>query len=111
MKLTDCTKAELLWVIDRADSLSLGGVSDYISRALIDLKFEREMARLKKADELAKTAKKYSDEYMEILAQYDGKKFLDIPADVLRKADRALQRSREANAQWAKLMGIKIPRR
>lgn len=111
MKLTDCTKAELLWVIDRADVLSLGGCCRYTGMALRELECKRERARLDKADELAKTAKKYADEYCAIMKHYDGRRLIDIPTDVIKKADAALKRSREANAQWAKLMGIKIPRR
>ena len=111
MKLTDCTKAELLWVIDRADVLSLGGCCRYTGMALRELECKRERARLDKADELAKTAKKYADEYCAIMKPYDGRRFIDIPTDVLKKADAALKRSREANTQWAKLMAIKTRRR
>ena len=34
MKLSDCTKAELLWVIQRAKEHSLGSINGYIDHAL-----------------------------------------------------------------------------
>lgn len=37
MKLTDCTKSELIWVIEQAGKLSLGDTEYYINRALNDL--------------------------------------------------------------------------
>ncbi len=38
---------------------------------------------------------------------YDGKRLVDIPASVLRKADAALKESREADRKFFKIMGIK----
>lgn len=34
VKLTNCTKAELLWVIEQAERLSLGNTRHYIDQAL-----------------------------------------------------------------------------
>lgn len=107
MKLKDCTKAELLWVIEQAERLSLSDISYYIDRALNDLEYKREMDRIEKAKELAEISHKAAMEYVDIMKPYEGQKIIDIPIEVLKKADSALKRSRDANQKWAKLMQIK----
>ena len=41
-----------------------------------------------------------------MLAPYDGVRFIDIPLDVLKKADAAMNKARDADALWSKLMGV-----
>lgn len=50
MKLSDCTKAELLWVIQRAKEHSLGSINGYLDHALSDLHWKRAQDRLKRAE-------------------------------------------------------------
>lgn len=107
MKLKKCTKAELLWVIEQAEKLSLGDIHYWIDRALDDLEYKKELDRIEKAKKLAETAFQASQEYVDILKPYEGQKISDIPLDVLNKADSAMKRSREANKKWARLIGIK----
>lgn len=107
VKLKNCTKADLLWVIKQAEKLSLGDIHYWIDRALDDLEHKKELDRIERAKELAETAFQASQEYVKILKPYEGKKIIDIPMDVLEKADFALKRSREANKKWAQLIGIK----
>lgn len=108
MKLKDCTKAELLWVIDHAKKHSLGMVGSYIDNALADLEYKREMDRIDQAKQLADTARKARVEYAELLKPYEGKKLTEIPLDVLEKADEAMNRARGADKKWYRLMGIKM---
>lgn len=108
MTLKDCTKSELLWVIDHAKRHSLGMVGSYIDNALADLEYKRKMDRLDQAKKLADTASKARVEYVELLKPYDGKKLTEVPLDVLKKADDAMKRSREADKKWYRLMGIKM---
>lgn len=42
-----------------------------------------------------------------ILQPYEGKPIRDIPMEVLKKADLALKRSKNANTEYCKLMKIK----
>lgn len=50
MKLSDCTKAELLWVIQRAKENSLGSINGYLDHALSDLHWKRAQDRMKRAE-------------------------------------------------------------
>lgn len=104
MRLQECTKAELLWVIEQAERHSFSDISHYIEMALDDLRYKREIDRIEKAKEQAEISFKAAMEYDEILKPYEGRKIIDIPIEVLKKADSALKRSRNANQKWAKLM-------
>lgn len=106
MKLQDCTKKELLFVIRTAKKYGLGSFDFAIDRALNDLEYQREKSRIKKAEELSKVAHDARMEYIEILSPYDGKRLIDIPEDVLVKADQARQKAQKADEQWMKLMKI-----
>ena len=106
MRLSDCTKADLLWIIKTMCKYDL---SDRTLRlALNDLAYEKERERIDRADQLVKTARDASQRYIELLKPYEGMPILDVPLDVLNQADAALAESRAANKQWAKLMGVKI---
>lgn len=107
MKLTDCTKSELIWVIEQAGKLSLGDTEYYINRALNDLQFQREMERIEKAEKLTEISRKATEEYVQLLKPYEGKAISEVPLDVLRKADLALKRSKEANEKYCRLMRVK----
>jgi hypothetical protein len=52
MKLSDCTKEELLFVIKRIQFYSLSG-DYYVQRALGDVKEEREARKLREARRLS----------------------------------------------------------
>ena len=106
MRLSDCTKADLLWIIKTMCKYDL---SDRTLRlALNDLAYEKERERIDRADQLVKTARDASQRYIELLKPYEGMPILDVPLDVLKQADAALAESRAANKQWAKLMGVKM---
>ena len=108
VKLTNCTKTELLWVIEQAERLSLGNTRHYIDQALDDLEYKRNIDRIKKAKEFAEISHKAAVEYEMILEPYEGKPIRDIPMEVLKKADLALKRSKNANEKYLKLVRIKL---
>lgn len=106
MKLSDCTKADLLWIIKQ---ICKDELSDHrLQWALNDLEYEKERERLDRADQARQAASAASQRYIELMAPYDGASLTDVPKDVLQKADAAMAESRAANKQWAKLMGVKI---
>ena len=52
MTLKDCTKAELLWIIDRLRNRGLYRLDTIIAIALNDLEYQREQKKLDEADRL-----------------------------------------------------------
>lgn len=104
MTLQQCTRADLLFVIDRMCRHSLNKWE--LEQALNDLAHEKEIARIEEAKKYAKLANDARKEYISTLAPYDGMKLLDIPMEVLKKADALQKQAAAADRKWAKLMGI-----
>lgn len=106
MNLSDCTKADLLWIIKQ---ICKDELSDHrLQWALNDLEYEKERGRLDRADQARQAASAASQRYVELMKPYEGMPLFKVPMDVLQQADAALAESRAANKQWAKLMGVKV---
>lgn len=106
MKLADCTKADLLWVIRRMCQLNL---SDRELRiALCDLEDRKETERIAKAQRLLDIQRDATQQYAEIIRLYEGKPISAVPMAVLEEADAALAEARAADRKWRKLMGVKV---
>lgn len=104
MKLEECTKQELLWVIRRARENSLGSINGYLDHALSDLHWKKAQDRLKRAEELSKEADQARGRFVELLRPYDGKKYMDIPRNVLEAANSAIQRADRLDREYLKIM-------
>lgn len=106
MKLSDCTKADLIWIIK---TICKEELSDFrLQCALNDLEQEKERKRLDRADQALQASSAASQRYIELLKPYEGMPLLDVPMDVLKQADAAMAEYRAANRQWKKLMGVKM---
>lgn len=105
MDLKKYTKDDLIWIINRLCPTPLGGTQ--LSRAVSDLEFEKENQRLAEADKNAHIAYDKRQQYLDLLKPYDGWRLIDIPLDVLEKADRLMREAQDADAKWNKLMGFK----
>lgn len=106
MNLSDCTKADLLWIIKQ---ICKDELSDHrLQWALNDLEYEKERERLDCAKQLLQVSSAASQRYIELLKPYEGMPLIEVPMDVLQQADAALAESTAANKQWAKLMGVKV---
>ncbi|HJA47952.1 MAG TPA: aldehyde dehydrogenase family protein [Candidatus Agathobaculum intestinipullorum] len=106
MNLSDCTKADLLWIIKTMCKYDLSALS--LQRALNDLEWEKERDRLARADQALQASSAAYQRYIELIKPYEGMPLTDVPMDVLKQADAAMAESRAANKQWAKLMGVKM---
>lgn len=104
MKLSDCTKAELLWVIQRAKEHSLGSINGYLDHALSDLYWKRAQDRLKREEAISQEADQVRGRFVELMRPYDGKRYMDIPRDVLEAAKTAIQRADKMDREYLKIM-------
>lgn len=95
MDLNDLTKADLVWLINRMKMYCCG--SREYDRAMDDL-MGKEMDRQAQIAHDARVA------YCDLLKPYDGKRLIDIPLDVAKKADAAMRRAQAADRKWYKLM-------
>lgn len=105
MKLNDCTKADLLWLIKRMCQLNLSDRA--LHTALRDLEYHKEREQTGKAQQQLEIQRAATNRYIEILRAYEGKPISAVPMAVLEEADAALAEVREADRKWRKLMGIK----
>ena len=102
MTLKQCTKAELLWVIDRACKHNL---SDWaVKAALRDLELEKIRKSTDEADRLAQLAHDKRMEEIDLLKPYEGWLIKDIPLEVLEKAIKLQKQAEETDRKWEKLM-------
>lgn len=106
MNLSDCTKADLLWIIKTMCKYDLSDLS--LQRALNDLEWEKERDRLARADQALQASSVAYQRYIELMKPYEGMPLTEVPRDVWRQADAAMAEYRAENAQWAKLMGVKM---
>lgn len=108
MTLKDCTKEELLFVIERLRFYNAEN-NFYARRALSDVHFQRERKKLEKAEELIAYSREKQEEYRRILEPYAGMPLTEIPVSVVEPAAAVMSEIQEADRQWDKLMGIGKP--
>ena len=107
LTLNDCTKADLIWIINRVLQMTTLNKADYyINRALSDLSFEKENKAFNEAEKVNNQCKQKWDEYIAILAPYDGKPIKDIPLDVLHRAQVVYDEAVALDKKWTKLLGL-----
>ncbi len=105
MKLKDCTKEELIFVIKRLQLYNLSG-SHCIQLALRDVEEERERKKMDEARKVSDYAFQKRQEYIDLLTPYKGKRLVDIPDSIFKKADAAIREAEKAERKWNKIVGI-----
>lgn len=106
MKLSDCTKADLLWVVKHLCSHYLSDGEYFLERTLNDLSLQKEQERLDEARKYAAIADSARKRWVSLMAPYDGWRLLDIPIDVIQEADAAMQEAKAADNKRQQLMGF-----
>ena len=96
MTLTSCTKEELIFVIERLQ-LYNPSQSHFVQRALNDVEMRREEKKIDEAERISAYSFQKRQEYIDLLAPYEGKRLVDIPASVLKKADAAMRETQKAD--------------
>ena len=105
MTLKDCTKEELIYVVNYiAGRIGLHNKDYYIESALGEVKYQRDKKKLDKAEKLNQLSNKKRHEYIDLLKPYEGKKYLDIPFDVLNKASVLIREAEKADKEYDKIL-------
>ena len=104
LRLKDCTKPELLFIIQQL-KLHCGSSGEYyLTQALGDVQMQRLEARHTEADRLSALSYRKRQEYITLLSPYEGARLSEIPPPVLEAADAAMKEVHAADRKWANLM-------
>lgn len=106
-ELRKCSKADLLYIIERMCLWGMSTGQRHLRNALSDLKLQKELQRIDEADEYNKLAHAKRLEYIELLSSFKGKTLSEIPLDALEKADQLIKEADAADKKWDKLMHYK----
>lgn len=105
MKLADCTKQELMFIVRRLQEHCLDD-GRYLQRIFADLQFQRDQRKDKEIDRLLDVSIEKHKQYFEILLPYEGMRYSDVPEDILAAAKQASDESEAAFRKWKKLTGV-----
>lgn len=107
MTLNQCTKQELIFIINRMAMRHVFGEEQRqseIKKCLNDVEYRRVQKLLNEADNWNKIAADCRRKYCDILKQYEGKRIIDIPVDVIKKAEELLKDAQRADKKWDECM-------
>lgn len=105
MKLKDCTKEELIYCVNYiAGRIGMHNKDYYIESALGNVEYERKKKKLDKSEEFIQISSKKRNEYIALLKPYEGKKYADIPFEVLKKASALMKEAEKADKEYDKIM-------
>ena len=106
MTLQDCTKKELLIVIEYMRRSSLSSGNWYLARALGEVERRREEKMLDEADKIAQMASELQKRHNELLRPYEGANISDIPFRVIEQARKILREIESLDQRYEKLLGL-----
>lgn len=100
MTLKDCTKQELIFIIERLSFFN----KPHLKSLLHDVEYGRVKKKLAEAERWSEVADSCRQRYFEIMKKYAGKKLTDVPMSDIEEADKALKDAEKADKQYDKLM-------
>lgn len=107
LTLNDCTKADLIWIVKRVLQMTtLNNADYYLNMALSDLAYEKKRKDFEEAEKVVEQSHQKWQEYIDILAPYDGKPIKDIPMDVLTKAQKVHDEAIALDKKWSLLLRV-----
>ncbi len=105
LKPSDLTKAELLQVVEM---LAEAANEYYLDRALGRIEMQRNDAHYARCRKLIDEEQKHYAAYFDLLRPYEGKPIVDVPTDVLERAQAEFDKARAAGQEWNRRNGIKL---
>ena len=107
MTLKQCTKEELIFIINRIAGrhcFTEEQRRSEIDRHLCDVVYQRQQKILGEAENWNRISADCRRKYLELLASFDGKKLIDVPIDVIKKADSLMKDAQYADRKWDECM-------
>ena len=104
MTLKECTKEELLFIIERFKNYAFSQGDYWLHRCLHDLEYERVRKKLTEAEQWSQVADSCRQKYVAILKKYEGKRLIDIPISEIKEAEQCLIAAEKADKKYDELM-------
>lgn len=100
MTVKDCTKDELIYIIDRLTLLD----KYRLNTILHEVEYNRIKKKLAESERWSQISDSCRQKYIEILKKHEGKKVVDIPLSELKKAEQLLKDAEKADKEYTKLI-------
>lgn len=100
MNLDKYTKSELIEAI----GMLTGGSYAEFERCLYFIDEKRIKELFDEAYRLNNVAVEARQQYIDMLKPYNGKKFSEIPLEVIAKSQKYINKARDADEKWSKIM-------
>ena len=94
MRLSECTKAELLQIINRVHERSIVRLNREMTMTLNELNYVWEQNRLTEAEEaeyVNQMAYNAGQKAYELLSPYEGIHLRDVPSEIIEQANEAIK--------------------
>ena len=103
MTLEECTKAELIQIINGLTIRLFDKDDFYLSSCLSDIAWSREQKRFDEAERYSEYAKRKRQEFIEIMQSHHGR-MVDMPAKAIKKAILCLEEAEKADMKYYDMM-------
>lgn len=103
MTLKECTKQELIFIINKFKKYAFSQGDYYLSRCLHDVEYQRLIKRQEEADKQSEVAYQSRLAYLEFIKKYEGQKLTDIPEEEIKRANELLKTADRADKKYMQL--------
>lgn len=105
LTLNECTKEELIEIINRVQVNGFMG-EHLVESGLIHIEAQRMEKKFNEAEKYNKLACEKRLKSAELMKPYEGKRWSDVPMEILTKASELLKEAEKADKMWNKLMNF-----
>lgn len=103
MKLQDCTKEELVFIIKRLIGDTF--IAQFKIRAILsEMEMKRTNKTLNEADNWAKLASDYRKQHSDVLRPYRNGRLVDVPLHIIKEAERYIKEAELCDRKWSECM-------
>lgn len=103
MRIKDCTKEELIFLLKKLTDDSFSAKFKLVSY-LSEIEIKRSNKYIREADHWADRAEDFRKQYAEVLKPYRYCKVVDIPIHIIKEAERCLKEAEQCDRLWQECM-------
>lgn len=101
MTLKECTKEELIYIIERLAFKGFYKNSDIeVELCLSEVRYNRQKKLLNEAEKWNKIASNKRNEYIELITKWKYKNLKDIPQEITQRAEQLIKEAQSADKKY-----------